>query len=62
MSLHFDYSFSFQIQTHLTRFWLMFPFHVPWKLQETKGLLLFLAEGGGGVDGGLKWEHWPEMG
>ena len=32
----------------------MFPFYTPWKHQKTKGFLLF--------SGGIKWDHWPEIG
>ena len=32
----------------------MFPFYTPWKYQKTFGFLVF--------SGGIKWEHWPEMG
>ena len=42
---------SFKILTH---FWPMFLFCTPWKYQKTKGFLMF--------SGGIKWEHWPEMG
>ena len=38
----------------LTHFWPMFPFYTPWKQQKTKGFLVF--------SGGIKSEHWPEMG
>ena len=41
-------------QTGLTLFYPMFPFHSPWKHQKTEGFL--------GFSGGVKWEHWPEMG
>ena len=37
----------------LTRFWLMFPFFIPWKYQKTFGVLVF--------SGGTKWGHWLEM-
>ena len=39
---------------YLTHFWPVFPFYNPRKHQETKGFLVF--------SGGIKWEHWPEMG
>ena len=32
----------------------MFPFYTIWKHQKNKGFLLFL--------GGIKWEHWLEIG
>ena len=32
----------------------MLLFYAPWKYQKTKGLLVF--------SGGIKWEHWAEMG
>ena len=32
----------------------MFPFYTPWKHQKTRSFKLF--------SGGVKWEHWPEMG
>ena len=38
----------------LNNFWPMFPFYNPWKHQKTKDFLVF--------SGGIKWEHWPEMG
>ena len=38
----------------LTHFRPMFPFCSPWKHQKTFGLLVF--------SGGIKWEHWLEMG
>ena len=41
-------------QTGLTLFYPMFPFHSPWKHQKTEGFL--------GFSGGVKSEHWPEMG
>ena len=42
-------------KTHfLTHFWPMFPFYPPLKHQKTFDFLVF--------SGGIKWEHWPEMG
>ena len=38
----------------LGHFWPMLPFYTPRKHQKTKGFLVF--------SGGIKWEHWPEMG
>ena len=38
----------------LTHFWPMFPFYTPRKRQGTFDFLVF--------SGGIKWEHWPEMG
>ena len=41
----------------LTHFWPMFPFYTilySWKHQKTFDFLVF--------SGGIKWEHWPEMG
>ena len=35
-------------------FWPMFQFHISWKHQKTKGVLVF--------SGRIKWEHWPGMG
>ena len=38
----------------LTHFWPMFPFYTSWKLQKTKGFLVF--------SGGIKRRHWLQMG
>ena len=38
----------------LNYFWPMFPFYTPWKHQKIKGFLVF--------SGGIKWEHWSEIG
>ena len=35
-------------------FWPMFQFHISWKHQKTKGVLVFSER--------IKWEHWPGMG
>ena len=32
----------------------MFPFYTPWKHQKILGFWCF--------QGGIKWEHWPEIG
>ena len=37
-----------------THFWPMFPFYNPWKQKKINDILVF--------SGGVKWEHWPEMG
>ena len=37
----------------LTHFWLMFPFYF-WPMFPKPPFLVF--------SGGIKWEHWPEMG
>ena len=37
----------------LIHFWIMFPFHNPWKHQKTWGFLVF--------SGGIKRKHWPQM-
>ena len=42
------------IRVFLTHFWPMFSFYTPWKHQKTSGFLVF--------SGGIKWEHWREMG
>ena len=41
------------IERELTHFWQMFPFHIPENTRKP-GFLVF--------SGGMKWEHWPEMG
>ena len=42
------------LTTSLTYFGSMFSFYTPWKHQKTFGFLV--------ISGGIKWEHWPEMG
>ena len=42
-----------QLGCSLTRFWPMFPFYTPWKLQKKFSLLVF--------SGSIKWKHWLEM-
>ena len=39
---------------NLTVFWLLFQFYNPEKNKQTKDFLVF--------PGGVKWEHWPEIG
>ena len=49
-----------RVQSNLTHFWIIFPFHTSWKHQNTFGFLIstfdFLM-----FSRGMKWEHWPEM-
>ena len=42
------------IEVLRSHFWPMFPLYTPFKHQKTKDFVVF--------PGGIKWEHWPEIG